>query len=85
MSFYEEVTHVIDERMPTDVNYYDFGRTLNTVPHSILQDKISFKSTRHTHNVMSEHLANETGPKDYSKRDSSCRRTVTSRVPQGSI
>ena len=34
---------------------------------------------------MGKHLANETGPKDYSERVPSGRRTVTSRVPHGSI
>ena len=85
MPFQYQVTRLIDERQPTDVNYQDFGTTLNTVPHSILQDKISCKTTRHKHNVMREHLANEMGPKDYSELVPSGRRTVTSRVPQGSI
>jgi len=41
ISFYDQVTHLVDEGKAVDVIYLGFRMTFDTVPHSILLQKLA--------------------------------------------
>ena len=41
ISFYDKVTHLVDEGKAVDVVYLDFNKTFDTVPHNILMEKLA--------------------------------------------
>ena len=40
-SFYDQVTHLVDEGKAVDAVYLDFNKTFDTVPHSIVVEKVA--------------------------------------------
>ncbi|KAJ7407773.1 RNA-directed DNA polymerase from mobile element jockey-like protein [Pitangus sulphuratus] len=41
ISFYDKITHLVDQGKPVDVTFLDFSKAFSTVSHRILLEKIS--------------------------------------------
>lgn len=57
ISFYNEVTHLADQRKPVDTIFLDFSHAFNTVSHRSLLDKMSSRQQDKPIMPWGEHLA----------------------------
>ncbi|KAK4811079.1 hypothetical protein QYF61_016365 [Mycteria americana] len=85
ISFYDKVTHLVDEGKVVDVAFLDFSKAFDAVPHSILLDKLSnWDMSRYTVRWVKNWLKGR-AQRVVLNGATSGRQPVTSGVPQGSI
>ncbi|KAJ7396282.1 hypothetical protein BTVI_146875 [Pitangus sulphuratus] len=85
ISFYDKVTHLVDQGKPVDVIFLDFSKAIDTVSHMILLDKMSRPQlNKHILWWVSNWLTGRAQRVTVNGVTSDLR-PLTRRIPQGSI
>ena len=82
ISFYDQVTRLVDEAKAVDVVYLDFSEAFDSVSHGILPEKVAAHGLGRC-TLLRQNLAGRPGPESGAEWSSIQLAVVASGVPQG--